>query len=145
MGGMKGFMFAKFQNSPGGDHGAIDARDGRRRLDWHALKARLEAERELRTALKEANDPARLATSEGSFDPRAAQSLFARLLYDVQSMEIDARENDAGDRGRLRNSKSSDGSNPGQENAGNGEDSKDEGVSGFPGRGMSGQGVSRSE
>lgn len=51
----------------------------RRRLDWHALLARLEAERDWRHSLGEDACVRGIAVlmAGGSFDPRAAETIFA--------------------------------------------------------------------
>lgn len=51
----------------------------RRRLDWHALLSRLEAERDWRHSLGEDACVRGIAVlmAEGSFDPRAAETIFA--------------------------------------------------------------------
>ncbi len=49
---------------------------GARSLDWHSLRAKLSAERDLRGALKGENEAmASWIRAEGSFDPRAAEAL----------------------------------------------------------------------
>ena len=72
-------MLAKLQDLAGNpkehDPDAPEARP----LDWHALRARLEAERDLRNSLN--GDGARprhtWQAAEGSFDPRAAEAIFS--------------------------------------------------------------------
>ena len=50
---------------------------GARLLDWHSLRARLSAERDLRGAMRGENEAmAGWIRAEGSFDPRAAEALF---------------------------------------------------------------------
>ncbi len=49
---------------------------GARSLDWHSLRAKLSAERDLRGALKGENEAmASWIRADGSFDPRAAEAL----------------------------------------------------------------------
>ncbi|AKM11162.1 hypothetical protein [Croceicoccus naphthovorans] len=50
-----------------------------RPVEWDGLLARLQAERDLRASLGETFDPhgLALAMAQGSFDPRAAETLFA--------------------------------------------------------------------
>lgn len=90
-------MFAKFPNLPGTDReGSPEAKDtaeadgetggglvqdmaghGARSLDWHSLRAKLSAERDLRGAMRGENEAmAGWIHAEGSFDPRAAEALF---------------------------------------------------------------------
>lgn len=53
--------------------------DKPRRLDWHSLLAKLEAERDLRSSFGATLGSSSLAQlmAEGSFDPRAAEMLFS--------------------------------------------------------------------
>ena len=95
-------MFAKFPNLPGTDRaGSPDANDtaghremcggqardmaghGARSLDWHSLRAKLSAERDLRGAMRGENEAmAGWIRAEGSFDPRAAEALFSHAHTD---------------------------------------------------------------
>ncbi len=70
-------MFARFPHLSDVDP---DRRDGKpRRLDWHALLARLDAQRDLRSSFGETLGSRSLAQlmAEGSFDPRAAEMIFS--------------------------------------------------------------------
>lgn len=75
---MVGFMFARFPQPPVAPDAEREGQCGLHPLDWHALIARLEAERDLRGSLAEHFDGSGFASllAEGSFDPRAAEMLF---------------------------------------------------------------------
>lgn len=96
-------MFAKFPNLPGTDRsGSPEANEagegegqtprdlvrnlaghGVRSLDWHSLRAKLSAERDLRGAMRGENEAmASWIRAEGSFDPRAAEALFGHAHGD---------------------------------------------------------------
>lgn len=68
-------MLERFPSAEDGLHGE----QRRRRLDWHALLSRLEAERDWRHSLGEDACVRGIAVlmAEGSFDPRAAETIFA--------------------------------------------------------------------
>jgi len=70
-------MFARFPHLT--DSQGTPDEERRHRLEWHALLARLDAERELRASLENGTDDHGVATlmAEGSFDPRAAEVLFS--------------------------------------------------------------------
>ncbi|GGD35217.1 hypothetical protein [Croceicoccus pelagius] len=119
-------MFENLPNLPL-DGATEDDRGATRRIDWHALLSRLQAERDLRASLEDGLDRRGLATliTEGSFDPHAAEMLFALaagagvpgdtperrfLPEDLAALSQQV----AGAPSRLRNPKSSDCKNPSQ-------------------------------
>ncbi|WP_156500575.1 hypothetical protein [Croceicoccus bisphenolivorans] len=69
-------MFARFPHLP---DDASREEQRRHRLEWHALIARLDAERDLRNSLGGEDDACGIAAlmAEGSFDPRAAEMIFS--------------------------------------------------------------------
>ena len=118
-------MFARVPQPPVSPD-AMDETSARpRRIDWHALIARLQAERDLRCSLEtDAQGPA-LATvlAEGSFDPQAAEMLFALAAGAAVSGDMPGRRfcpdelarmasDMAGGGPRLRNAKPSECNNP---------------------------------
>jgi hypothetical protein len=74
---MVALMFARFPHSSEGD--SDRQADKPRRLDWHSLLAKLEAERDLRSSFGASLGTRSLAQlmADGSFDPQAAEMLFS--------------------------------------------------------------------
>ena len=109
-------MFAKLPSlsetegtgSPKANDGADDghagseqaniAGHGTRALDWHSLRAKLSAERDLRGSLRGENEAmASWIRAEGSFDPRAAEALCSQghnPASDTTRSEGDALEDE---------------------------------------------------
>ncbi|WP_144097103.1 hypothetical protein [Croceicoccus sediminis] len=117
-------MFENLPNLPM-DGATEDHRGETRRIDWHALLSRLQAERDLRSSLEDGMDRRGLASliTEGSFDPHAAEMLFAlaagvgvhgdmaeRRFLPEDLAALSQQVTGAGP--RLRNPKSSDCKNP---------------------------------
>ncbi len=73
---------------------------GVRSLDWHSLRAKLSAERDLRGAMRGENEAmAGWIRAEGSFDPRAAEVLFSHAhaedeADDAPAQGMDFRQDD---------------------------------------------------
>jgi len=92
-------MFAKFENLPGAPGTEGPGRPGARPLDWHALRARLGAEQELRNSFRDHDGILGALGIEGSFDRRAAEALIAQAIRicdlgfepDAGGMEAGAR------------------------------------------------------
>ena len=68
---------------------------GARSLDWHSLRAKLSAERDLRGAMRGENEAmAGWIRADGSFDPRAAEVLFSHAHADEDADGASAQGQD---------------------------------------------------
>lgn len=103
-------MFARFPYLTDSDETGPDAK--RRRLDWHALLAKLDAERDLRNSLGDVHGLHGIAAlmAEGSFDPRAAEMIFSLAAGAQVAGDMPERRFAAEDLSRLSQSASDEGS-----------------------------------
>jgi len=100
-------MLARFPHLSDKQQSAGEDLSPQRRLDWHALLARLQAERDLRGSFDGPIDPQGIASllAEGSFDPRAAEMIITLAAGAGVSSDLGERSGMA----RLRNAKPSQG------------------------------------